>query len=218
MCGATSGCCGNCALRKSPIILCDCRVPQRYYSTITTLSAKPYAVSDLTLTFWNYLQITLIIVSTTVQHSALPAEYTTSLYLVVTKCKRKASTSASIWAYNNPHLLNSSMSRSLASVCICSSWLIPACNLILWSCSKIYDLGYAPLTPWCAFHNSGFRIAVRGVELSLPPPSPPIIGGISVLNDEMTIYCSFVFLTFAAWNFYLWGSNVDTVTPVINCI
>ena len=62
-----------------------CRVTHKYWHTITTLSPDPYAVSEYTHTFLNSLQITLIIVNTTAQHSAVPADYTDSPYVVVTK-------------------------------------------------------------------------------------------------------------------------------------
>ena len=57
----------------------------KYYTTITTYSPYTYDVSDSNHNFLNSLQITLIIVNTTFQNSALPANDNVFLYMVVTK-------------------------------------------------------------------------------------------------------------------------------------
>ena len=85
------------------------------------------------------------------------------------------------------HFPNRFLAISFASICIWNSRLMPACNLIIWSCSDLDALGKTPMTPSCAFHSLGVRISAKGVNLSLPYLSTPKIGDISILNAVITI-------------------------------
>ena len=101
--------------------------------------------------------------------------------------------------------------------CLRVSQLLPDWSLILWSCREFDSLGKTLLTLSCVFHSFGVRMAVRGVEIYFPSPRPLRIGGVSILNDNMTIDCYFVILIFAAFTSSLCDSNVYTISLVKIC-
>ena len=166
-----------------------CRVIHKYYTIITTLSSDPLVVSNSTCSLLSYPHITLIIVNTTVQHADLPVYNSVSPYVVVIKWRWKDSTSSDIWYQNTPHFPNISLARSLDSMCIWNSRLMPAWSLTLWSWSFFNAHRMTPSNPPCVFHNLGVPMAVRGVELSLPYPRSPRIDDMYALNFYMIIDC-----------------------------
>ena len=116
------------------ITLCACKLLHRYWPTITTVVLEQYAGSVSSWTFLRSCQIMWTMVITTVQHSAFPSTIAFSPYVVVTKCKLNASTSADNWYQNTPQFPNSSISSDFSSVCPLNYLFIPAWNINILSC------------------------------------------------------------------------------------
>ena len=98
-----------------------------------------------------------------------------------------------------------------------NSLSMPSCNFRFWSWRDLDALGYTPLTPPCVFHNYGVIITVCGVVDSFLFLNPPKMGGLSILKEEVMMYCSLVFLALSAYISYIWDSPGINFSPMINC-
>ena len=67
------------------------------------------------------------------------------------------------------------------------------------------------MTPPCEFHNFSNMDDREEVTESFISPKNHKMGGGPVLKDEITIYCSLVFMTFVSWNLSHCDSDVDTL-------
>ena len=96
--------------------------PHRNFLTIIDWYSNPYTISASTHTFLNSLQITLTIIRTMVQHIYWPINGTLCIYVVVPKCRQKASISAFNCYLKTPHLPKQRLTR----------FLIPYASVILY--------------------------------------------------------------------------------------
>ena len=196
--------------------LCDCNVTTKYFITINAQSSDPYAILASTLSFINSLQKNLTIIKTKVQHSYLPVEGTFSPYIVVTRYRWNSSISTSKRDQNIPHFPNKSLTKIRAPMCIWNYLLISDCNLILWYCRYLDDLGNTNHTTSWILHNSGMQMDVRGFVEYFTSTKPHIIGCTYLLKAEMMINWSLVFTTFLTWTPSLWDSLVETFPLIKN--
>ena len=146
MWGDNSGCWKNWERKKISFTGCAWRVSHKYFSIITDGNSGPYCVSASTFTFLISFQISIDIISTTVQHSAFPAKEHAIPIFVITKWRCKASISATNHYQKAPQFPKYPLTFSLSSICPWNSLLIPTCNLILCSYNDFGALGKKPIS------------------------------------------------------------------------
>ena len=158
----------NFGSQKRSINICACKVPHRYWPTITSRVSDPYAVSTSTRNFLRFIQITWTMVRTTIQNCNFTASIILSPYVVVIKCNWNASTYSDNWDEKTPYFTNSSLDNKMSSMWPLNSLFITACNFNLWYCRYFYAHRCTAITPSWLFYNSGVQIYVRGVVYNPP--------------------------------------------------